>query len=70
MATEYDPDNPDENVEYYQSKLADLFEKFRIFVEQPGLFVPVAETADNPNQLSLFGAPPAKPEEPAAEPEA
>ena len=70
MATEYDPENPDENVEYYQYKLADLYEKFRIFVERPGLFVPVLETADNPNQLSLFGAPPAKPEEPAAEPEA
>ena len=41
MAAEYDPRDPDENVEYYQSKLADLYEKFRIFVEKPGLFVPV-----------------------------
>ncbi|HEV2169469.1 MAG TPA: DNA polymerase domain-containing protein, partial [Candidatus Binatus sp.] len=69
MAAEYDPRNPDENVEYYQFKLADLFDKFRIFVEKPGLFEPVAETADNPAQLSLFGAPPAKPEEPSVEPE-
>src|SRR6202167_3154355 len=70
MAAEYDPQNPDENVEYYQFKLADLYDKFRIFVEKPGLFVPVAETDDNPNQLSLFGPPPTKPEEPSAEPEA
>ncbi|HSY77972.1 MAG TPA: DNA polymerase domain-containing protein [Verrucomicrobiae bacterium] len=70
MAAEYDPAAPDENVEYYQYKLADLYEKFRIFVEQPGLFVPVAETNDNPAQLSLFGAPPKKPEESTAEPEA
>ena len=40
MAAEYDPAAPDENVEYYQYKLADLYEKFRIFVEQPGLFAP------------------------------
>ena len=70
MAAEYDPAAPDENVEYYQYKLADLFEKFRIFVERPGLFVPVAETDDNPAQLSLFGAPQKKPEESNAEPEA
>jgi DNA polymerase elongation subunit (family B) len=65
MASEYDPNAPDENVEYYQYKLADLFDKFRIFVEKPGLFVPIAETDDNPAQLSLFGTPQAKPEEPA-----
>jgi hypothetical protein len=55
MAAEYNPDDPDENVEYYQFKLADLYEKFRIFVDRPGLFVPVVETNDNPAQLSLFG---------------
>jgi hypothetical protein len=32
--------------------------------------VPVAETNDNPAQLSLFGAPQKKPEESNAEPEA
>ena len=40
-----------------------------IFVESPGLFVPVVETDENPAQLSLFGSPPAKPEEPIVEPE-
>jgi hypothetical protein len=38
MALEYDPRNPDENVEYYQAKLTDLYEKFRPFVEREGLF--------------------------------
>jgi DNA polymerase, archaea type len=69
MAAEYNPEVPDENVEYYQFKLADLYEKFRIFVERPGLFVPVVETNDNPAQLSLFGAPQKKPEERNADPE-
>src|SRR5258707_7141482 len=40
MASEYDQAKPDENVEYYQSKLAELYEKFRVFVDRPGLFVP------------------------------
>jgi DNA polymerase, archaea type len=38
MAAEYDPSNPDENVEYYQAKLGDLYEKFRPFADRPGLF--------------------------------
>jgi DNA polymerase, archaea type len=38
MAAEYDPQNPDENVVYYQAKLADLYEKFRPFAESPGLY--------------------------------
>jgi DNA polymerase elongation subunit (family B) len=40
MAAEHDRNNPDENVEYYQAKLADLYEKFRPFAERPGLFAP------------------------------
>jgi len=28
LAAEYDPANPDENVEYYQAKLAELYAKF------------------------------------------
>ena len=31
---EYDPGRPDENIEYYQAKLTDLFEKFRVFAEK------------------------------------
>ncbi len=38
MVSEYDPAHADENVEYYQEKLGELFEKFRVFAERPGLF--------------------------------
>ena len=31
---EYDPNHPDENVEYYQAKLADLYDKFSILRRQ------------------------------------
>ena len=55
MASEYDPANPDENVAYYQSKLADLYEKFRPFIERPGLFVPEAE--EESGQQELFATP-------------
>jgi DNA polymerase elongation subunit (family B) len=33
MAGQWDPKNPDENVEYYKAKLVELFEKFRPFIE-------------------------------------
>jgi len=69
MASEYDPAHPDENVEYYQVKLAELYEKFRIFVDRPGLFVPPSEDEGKPVQLSMFDIPPAKSEEPVVEPE-
>lgn len=45
LVTEYDPANPDENIEYYQAKLAELYEKFRPFAERPGLFIPSATEA-------------------------
>jgi len=38
LVGEYDAAVPDENVEYYQAKLTDLFEKFSIFVSKRGLF--------------------------------
>jgi hypothetical protein len=69
MAAEYDPDNPDENVEYYQAKLADLFEKFQVFVERPGLFAPAAEEEGKQAQLSMFADPQTKSEEQKAAPE-
>jgi DNA polymerase elongation subunit (family B) len=50
MAAEHDPANPDENVEYYQAKLADLYEKFRPFAERPGLF-PVVEPPDAQTEI-------------------
>lgn len=33
LASQWDPQNPDENVEYYQAKLLELYEKFRPFIE-------------------------------------
>jgi DNA polymerase I len=60
LASDYDPNRPDENVEYYQIKLAELYEKFRPFVNQPGLFVPAPEVSAEPVQQSLFDQPAAK----------
>ena len=47
LASQWDPAAPDENVEHYQAKLRELWEKFRPLVEQDGL-VPVEEEADEP----------------------
>lgn len=52
MASEYDPAAPDENVAYYQAKLADLYEKFRPFIERPGLFA--TEAAPESTQQEIF----------------
>ncbi|MFZ0889485.1 MAG: DNA polymerase domain-containing protein [Candidatus Binataceae bacterium] len=58
MAAEYDPANPDENVEYYQAKLAELYHKFRPYVEREGLFAAsLLEAAPEPEQTEMFGAP-------------
>jgi DNA polymerase elongation subunit (family B) len=35
LAGEWDPERPDENVEYYTAKLAELEEKFRPFFAMP-----------------------------------
>ena len=56
MAADHDPANPDENVEYYQAKLADLYEKFRPFADRPGLF-PVADKSPESTQAEIFTPP-------------
>jgi DNA polymerase, archaea type len=65
MASEYDPANPDDNVEYYLAKLADLYEKFRPFVERPGLFAPAAieDAAAAGDQQEMFAIAPAPAED-------
>ena len=63
MAAEYDPKNPDENVEYYQAKLADLFDKFRPFVERAGLFPPEAADGGDSGQRGMFEDSESKPQE-------
>ena len=57
IAAEYDPANPDENVEYYQAKLAELYAKFKPYAERRGLFSPdeVDSVAEAPEQQSMFG---------------
>ncbi|HUO03976.1 MAG TPA: 3'-5' exonuclease [Candidatus Binataceae bacterium] len=57
MASEYDPGAPDENVEYYQSKLADLYEKFLPFITRPGLF-PASEDGGDSGQQAIFESKP------------
>ena len=37
LAAEWDPARPDENVEYYQSKVLEIWDRFRRFTEQEGL---------------------------------
>ncbi|MGH8013847.1 MAG: DNA polymerase domain-containing protein [Candidatus Binataceae bacterium] len=61
MAAEYDARRPDENVEYYQAKLTDLYEKFRPFAERAGLFAPEElEAPAAPVQQELFAFEPGK----------
>lgn len=40
LASQWDPQRPDENVEYYKAKLLDLYQKFQPFIEHEGL-IPV-----------------------------
>jgi DNA polymerase, archaea type len=57
LASEYDPNNPDENVEYYQVKLAELYDKFKPYADYPGLFPAAAmeAAAQEPTQQEMFG---------------
>ncbi len=54
LATQWDPTAPDENVEYYQAKLRELWERFRPLIEPEGL-LPIQEEAEesSPAQLTL-----------------
>jgi DNA polymerase, archaea type len=63
LASEYDPANPDENVAYYQAKLADLYEKFRPFADRPGLFPADAGDGAESGQQGMFAAGDDKPGE-------
>jgi len=52
LASLWDPKRPDENVEYYQGKVREIWERFRAFAELDGLRPPIGEP-ESP-QLSLF----------------
>ncbi len=53
LASQWDPARPDENVEYYQAKVREIWERFRPFVEFDGLR-PYVEEPEPQSQLSLF----------------
>jgi DNA polymerase elongation subunit (family B) len=54
LAAEWQAERPDENVEYYQGKVLEIWERFRAFAEDDGLRPPPAEDDGRPAQLSLF----------------
>ena len=61
LVGEYDASRPDENIEYYQAKLTDLFEKFSVFAGKPGLFdaaeLQVAAEPADTSQQDFFPTP-------------
>jgi len=52
LASLWDPARPDENVEYYQAKVREIWDRFRAFAEFDGLRPPAPEEPSA--QLSLF----------------
>jgi DNA polymerase elongation subunit (family B) len=54
LASEWNAASPDENVEYYQSKVLDIWNRFRLFADRPGLHPYTGEDPDSPTQLTLF----------------
>jgi len=53
LAIAWDPREPDENVEYYQAKVQEIWDRFRPFVEHDGLR-PYVEPPEPSPQLELF----------------
>jgi DNA polymerase elongation subunit (family B) len=54
LMSEWDPARPDENTEYYQAKVQEIWERFRAFVEHEGLRPPRPEEGEPSAQLTLF----------------
>jgi DNA polymerase elongation subunit (family B) len=54
LASEWDPARPDENVEHYQAKVIEIWERFRRFTETEGLVPYREESLEDAAQLSLF----------------
>ena len=52
LATQWDLAAPDENVEYYQAKVRELWERFRPLIEPEGL-IPIQEEAEEPTPTQL-----------------
>ena len=53
LASLWDAARPDENVEYYQAKVREIWDRFRAFAEFDGLRPPVDES-ESSAQMSLF----------------
>ena len=53
LASAWDRERPDENVEFYQAKVLEIWQRFRRFAEVDGL-IPYAEDEAESPQLSLF----------------
>jgi DNA polymerase elongation subunit (family B) len=54
LASDWDPVRPDENVEYYQGKVLEIWERFRRFTEVEGLVPYREDREEDEAQLSLF----------------
>ena len=54
LASEWDAARPDENVEYYQAKVRDIWERFRPFTDRPGLHPSAGDDEAGVVQLTLF----------------
>ncbi|HEU4369580.1 MAG TPA: DNA polymerase domain-containing protein [Methylomirabilota bacterium] len=54
LAREWDPARPDENVEHYQAKVLEIWDRFRRFSEVEGLVAYRDECIEDTAQLSLF----------------
>jgi DNA polymerase elongation subunit (family B) len=54
LAGEWNSERPDENVEHYQGKVLEIWERFRRFTETDGLVPYQEESAEDAAQLSLF----------------
>jgi hypothetical protein len=54
LASEWNPARPDENVEHYQGKVLEIWERFRRFTESEGLVPYRDDSAEDEAQLSLF----------------
>ena len=59
LASAWNPQSPDENVEYYRAKLKDLFEKFRPWIEGEETTVEPSGLRVDTAQLSLLNPQPA-----------
>ncbi len=54
LASAWDTVRPDENTEFYQAKVQEIWERFRAFVEHVGLRPPRPEDPEPVAQLTLF----------------